>query len=711
VTAALSTPDVKLDGFIRPTSLRLVGRMDNSSRPLGKMANYLRRHGFTGTIQVADDRVNQELLGRLQVQPVQIDDETPADVAVVAVRAPLVPDIIRRLGRAGHSRAIVLSSGFSEIGSSALERELVDAARSAGIRVLGPNCQGIWNRNAGFAATFSEYLELAEPAISGRVAVVSQSGAVGYCIAGLLDRSGTPAAVVATTGNEADVEWSDMAKLVANEPGVDTVLAYLEQVDSADQLASANEVLRARGVRLAILKGGRTRQGNQAAASHTAAVASDRVQLEHLCYDLGIAFAHDLPDLVASAMATSYAGTTRRVAVISTSGGAGVIAADLFAENGTHLPELGPATRDRLAELLGPYAATRNPVDVTAASAENPSLIPGAWAAIMESGQIDNVVIIVTMVTGARLLATVQLLINEISRRPNAALPVVVLLAPPEVLGEATARLHAAGIPTLQSLTPIVKALAAYRPGDPAVPSSTSSSPPGAVQVSAPPIVDRTVSDMEILSELADRGLPVVARGEFDLDDLEPTMLIAAVPPPYVVKLITADVHKAAAGNVDVGPYSADDVAAAARDLIGSRFAEAVPRVQVQHYTYPALEVFLGVQQDAVFGQTLTLGIGGRLAEPLAAMRHFRLPADMEYLSARLRDSLLGDLLASIQADAPDRVALLALEVAEYFTSRGDLAELDVNPIVVTTKGDLVLIDGAGVRAADHAMIVPRQEG
>lgn len=682
----------RLQPFLRPASIRLVGRLDTEDRPLGKLAVHLRKHGFSGAVEAVGDRVAQALIDGLGIIRVELEQQPPADLVVVAVRAERVPATIAGLGQAGHERAIVISSGFSEIGDGALEDELRVAARDSGVLVLGPNCQGIWNRNAGIAATFSEYLRLADPTVKGRVGVVSQSGAIGYCIAAMLDRSGAPAAVVASSGNEVDVTWTEVVAAVSQEPGVDVVLAYLEQVKAVDDMAWANDVVRANGARLAVLKGGRTRQGNHAAASHTAAVASDGVVLGHVCHDLGIAFARDLPDLVAAGLAPPPSRPSRRLAVVSTSGGAGVIAADLLAERGLQLAVLSPATQRTLAAALGPHAATANPVDVTAASAEDPTLVPGAWAALVDSGDVDETVIVVTMVTGERMSRTADLLVSELARRPGTPAPLVVLLAPPSVRADAMERLGRAGVPMLESLTPVANAVATACPGDP-LPISTGGSrrrPPDSVAV---------VPSAEVLADLSTRGLPVVARVELDLADIEPRVLARAVPPPYVVKLVTADLHKAAAGNVDVGPHDGEHVAAVARNLMADRFGSQLPRVEVQHYSHAALEVFLGLRRDQVLGAVLTLGIGGRLAEPLRAMRHMRLPVDAQAVATRVADSLLGEVLAGLDPAVVVRLSELASEVAQYFMGRDDLAELDVNPVIVGSSGELTLVDAAGVQA------------
>ena len=676
------TESVDLAGFVRPASVRLVGRFDRSDKPLVKVAKYLRRHGFTGPVEVATDRCDARLAAELDVIEVNRDTAPPADLAVVAVRAALVADTIGRLGEAGHRRAVILSSGFGEAGAADLEAEVLLTARRHRMRLLGPNCQGIWSRVDGFAGSFSEYLELASSERDGHVAIVSQSGAVAYSLASLLDRAGNPVAMVVSTGNEADLDWAELAAHAIAHPRIDTVLAYLEQIESITQLRRANDAVRAAGGRLALLKGGRTRVGTRAAAAHTAAIASDGAVLAHVCHDLGIELARDLQELVALA---SLPPAPRRVAVLSTSGGAGVVAADLLGDARVDVPELSAGTRAALRELLGPAAGTGNPVDVTAASATDATLIPGAWEVLADSGEVDVVLLIVTMVTGAVLEDTVTGLAEAMRRRPGAAAPMLVLYAPPALRGNADDLLRDAALGTFDSLTSAVAALATHRPGDP-LPTVEST-------VESRSTARRVVTDSVLLKDFAALGLPVVPRAEVSVAALATEQLGAG---PFVVKLVTDDLHKAAAGNVDIGPILRTDLVEVAARLIGDRFAEQ-PVVQVQQYRHPALEVFVGFHRDRTFGPLATVGLGGRLAEPLKAVRHWTLPVTPDELAGGLEETLLGEVLATLPAGATKRLAELVAALGEYFTDRPALAELDVNPVLFDVGGEPWLIDAAGV--------------
>lgn len=691
----------ELDGFLRPASVSLVGRFDRADGPLPKLARYLRMHGFTGALNVITSRVDPELASKVTARVSAMGAGPAAELAVVAVRAELVVETVVELATCGHRRAVIFSSGFSESGNDALESELLETARKLGIRLVGPNCQGLWNRNEAFAATFSEYMEVAPRGDLGRVAVVSQSGAVAYCLAGMLDQIGLSTGLVATTGNEVDVDWAEFVAVAARQAGIDTVLAYLEEVRSLDQLRRAASAVEAAGARLALLKGGRTALGTQAAASHTAAIASDGLILAHLCSQLGITLATDLNDLVAVAAAPRLPPDShrRRVGIVTTSGGAGVIATDLLSDAGALVPALTERTRDLLSQALPRTAALCNPVDVTATSATDPSLIPAAWAHLVDSGEVDATVIAITMVTGKRLAETIDRLVAEVSRRPEAGKPMVVLLAPPALHGDAAQRLRKASIGTFDSLATVAAALGTPRLGSPMPADPTG---PGSGRANGVPARPGTVvSDVALLADFAELGLPVVARTE-----VEPANVAAArnVLPPYVLKLITDDVHKLAAGNVDIGPVLPDDLESAARNLIGDRF-EQPPRVQVQQYLHGALEVFVGLHRDKTFGPILALGLGGRLAEPLRMVQYWPLPVRSADVRAALAESLLGRLLDGLAPSTPDdpgalgRVVEIIDVVTKYFLSNADLAELDVNPVLFDVAGRPSIVDATGIAA------------
>ncbi|MFF5987088.1 acetate--CoA ligase family protein [Prauserella flavalba] len=689
-----NTSGVDLAGFVRPASVRLVGRFDRGDKPLVKMARYLRQHGFTGPVEVVTDRRDDALAGHLSVIATDLVTSPAAELAVVAVRAPLVAETIDQLGSAGHRRAVILSSGFGESGGADLEAEVLVAARRWGMRVVGPNCQGIWSRVDGFAGSFSDYLEAASSERDGRTAVVSQSGAVAYSLASLLDRTGNPAAMVISTGNEADLDWAELTAHAISHPQVDTVLAYLEQIESIDQLRRANDAVLAAGGRFALLKGGRTQLGTKAAASHTAALASNGAVLEHICRDLGIDLARDLHELVAVA-SLPPAADRRRVAVLSTSGGTGVVAADLLGDERITVPEFSLATRQALDGLLGPTAATANPVDVTAAAATDPGLIPRAWGLLMDSGEVDVVLVIITMVTGAKLEETVTGLTRAMAARPDAAAPMVVLFAPPPLRGTAGELLREAAIVTFDTLASAVSALATPRLGDPRPAAELASS---ATPHEGGPTAE-VLTDVALLADFAALGLPVVPRAEVPAESL-PGPDIG--PGPFVLKLITDDLHKAAAGNIDVGPIVRDDLAAAAGRLIGDRFGDHPPRVQVQRYLHAALEVFVGFHRDRTFGAVATIGLGGRLAEPLKAVRHWTLPIAPDDLARGLRATLLGELLDTLPGDATGELVRVVSALAGYFLDRPGLTELDVNPVLFDVRGEPWLIDAAGLEIASE---------
>lgn len=688
---------------MRPGSVTLVGAFHDAGAPLVKVARYLRRHGYGGRLSVVSRRVDGELAEQLDAHTTAVCD-SPVDLAVVAVRASAVGEVVSQLGRVGCRRSVVLSSGFAETGHAALERGLMDVARPLGMRILGPNCQGLWSRNDGFAATFSEYMEVAQPEAAGTVAVVSQSGALGFCIAGMVDQRGLTTGMVLTTGNEVDIDWAELTAFAVQQPGIDTVLAYLEQIRTVDQLDRAVTASDAMGATLAILKGGRTRLGVMAAASHTAALASNAAILEHVCGDLGIILADDIDGLIASAaLGRRPRGLPARVAVLTTSGGAGVVAADMLSGTDVTLPALSSATVSRLEAMLPPYGKVANPLDLTAATATDTELVAGAWSAVVDGEDVDAVLIIVTMVTGARLERTVDALLTAVAQRPHARRPVVVVMSPPSLRGSVMERLRDGGIASFDSLVPFVSALRGGGAAD-ALRRRASNSRPVANDV-APhrAVATTTVSDVELLASFEELGLPVVSRVELDVAQLSLPGATASVPGPYALKLVTDDIHKVAVGNVDVGPVLPGDVAAAARRLIGQRFRDARPPiVQVQRYVHAAMELFLGVHLDAVFGPVLTLGLGGRQAEALNKVRHWRLPIAPHALRSGLRDTAIGDLLASLGPHAVDGVVEVATVISEWFLTQDDLVELDVNPVLMDVSGCPSIVDAAGIRSPVH---------
>src|SRR5829696_7095330 len=366
-----------LDALFSPRSVAIVGASENIDRISGRLLYYLERHGYANPIYPINPRRN-EVQG-LTCYPSLVDVPDPVDLILVMLTAERCTDVIRQAGQIGARAAVVYGSGFAETGPEGerLQEQLSATAREEGVRVLGPNCQGVINLTEGVAASFTRSLDLM-PLRVGPVAYLGQSGALGGSVLNLAQERGLGFSVWASTGNQADLDVLDLAEVL---------------VDDVDELIDAAFMLSA----------GPVPEG-------------------------------------------------KRVGIVTSSGGAGILAADRCEMSGLEVPELPAETQDRLEPLLPPFGALANPVDVTAQlfsemDSGRPELFREVCLAVGEA--VDILVVTLTMLTGdsARRLAEDLVAVGQALNKP---LLIAWLIG--DELGEpAKAVLAEAGLPVFSS--------------------------------------------------------------------------------------------------------------------------------------------------------------------------------------------------------------------------------------------------------------------
>jgi acyl-CoA synthetase (NDP forming) len=354
---------------------------------------------------------------------------------------------------------VVMSSGFAETGPDGerRQRDLVERARARGVRIVGPNCIGTVGFASGQVTAFSPLFSANDvPMLSGTVGFVSQSGALGYGAVSLALERGLGLGWAVNTGNEADVTAVEVLDALAEDPACTALLAYVESLTDAAALAR----VAARGKPLAVLKGGTSDAGARAAASHTGALAaSDRV-VDAVLRQLHVARAHDVDDLLdlGDAFAQPRRPAGPRVAIVTTSGGSGILAADEVATSGLALATLTAETTQTLTAVVPAFGSTANPVDVTATVMSDPDVFGRCLDAIADDPGVDAVVACFCVLTGSDVDRVVEALARVAGR---SGVPVVVARTGADFLApKAAAALRAVGIPAYPTPARAVRALA-----------------------------------------------------------------------------------------------------------------------------------------------------------------------------------------------------------------------------------------------------------
>lgn len=450
-----------LGAVFRPSSIALVGASETPTKLITyRPIEYLRRFGYAGEIYPVNPKY-ESVQGLPAYASVRHTPQAPAMV-IVALPRQHVLGALEECAAVGTKVAIVYSSGFAEVPDGRdLQQQLTELSRRTGLRVIGPNCQGIANLAEGVFPCFSTAFATDPPA-TGRVAILSQSGAVAAMIYNSWIAVGGGAKYWGSTGNEADVTVAQLALAAVEDPDVDQLLLYLESVRDADVLAALADRAAALDKQVVLYRSTSSELGWAAAGRHTGAGASGVDQLADVVpRGSHLQHACSLDELIALAQmgrcGKPVAGS--RMAVISNSGGLGVMTADAATAAGFLLEDLTASSRDALASLLPGFASVQNPVDVTAQLLNDPGLLASALPVMLSDSGVDALVVALGAVGDGYDVEQIQR--DVLRAHAESSKPVVVVWVGSRI--DVRHKLGAAGVPVYSSVQVAVAALARHR--------------------------------------------------------------------------------------------------------------------------------------------------------------------------------------------------------------------------------------------------------
>ncbi|MEN3353020.1 MAG: hypothetical protein V7640_1178 [Betaproteobacteria bacterium] len=702
-----------LERFFNPRAIAIIGASQDFITISGQPLKHLQSHGYRGKLYPVNPRY-QEVAGIKCYPSLTEVPETP-DLVLILVNASRVVDILRQCGARGVPYVIIFSSGFSEVGGGGvdLQQKLAQIAREHDISVIGPNCQGMINVAdrvyAGFGSVFSSDYE------PGPVSMVSQSGGFGFSVMNLSSKDGGLAfRQMVTTGNEIGVSTLDFIEYFIRDPKTEIIAAYVEGLKDAGRLIDVGEKAMAAGKPILMWKVGNTEQGQRAAASHTANLGGAMALYRAAFRQKGIIQVDDIQDVVdyGRAFLSRRLPRGNRLAIITISGGAGILMTDECVAGGMELAQLAPETLEKLREFIPSFGSLLNPVDVTAAIFNDLTLINRTLQAIIDDPGVDCVAMINASLQGD-LATTIAAEIVAVAKKTDK--PVFLAWSARDVLArDAYALLDEARIPHYKSPVRCGRAMVAvswYSQAKRRNEAQRNEKPliiekPSARQALAGRTAD--IAEHEAKRILAEYGIPVTQ------ESLATTAAKAAtiarrIGYPVAIKVQSPDIpHKTEAKAVKLR-ITDDEALKAAYDevLANARAYKADARIEgvlIQEMVKGGTEAILGVTNDPLFGPAVMFGLGGIFAEVLK---------DVAFRLAPITTSVAREMIAEIKgypvlvgargkpaadvdalADAIVRLSALAIDL------KGHLAELDINPLFVMEKGQ-------GVKAAD-ALIKPK---
>ncbi len=683
-----------LEAVFTPRRIALVGA---SEKP-GTMGELFWRNlaGFPG--EVVPVTLSAPSVGGVKAYPTMASVAGEIDLAVVVVRATAVPEVIRDAAVKGVPTALVISGGFAETGSdgAALQADMMAAARTGGVRIVGPNCFGVQNCDLPLNASMATGL----PPGGGGITLATQSGSYGMAIHTLAVDERSRFAKVYAMGNKADIGDAELLRYLTADPASRTLCFFLESLPDGREFCAAAETARVAGKPVIVARTGRSPAGARAAQSHTAALAGSERIWRAAFEQAGVLIARSGLEMLdaARALDSQPPPAGNRIAIITNSGGTGVELADLLADEGLTVPELSTTLQDELRPLLPPLASPANPVDITPVWRRFAELYPCLVDRLARSGEVDVVVPVLLQraATDQAVAVAVRDAVARL-RDDGVAVPVYVCWVAPRSTRANAELLQEAEVPCFEWPERTARAVGhAVRFARTCHATHDRRSEPFCGAQDAPSRHSEPCGGTRILEPdlgvqmLRGAGIGVVESISCR-DVTEAVNAAECLGYPVVCKVVHPGlVHRSDVGGVRLGLNGPDAVQTAARALFG--LADGA-QVQVQSQL-TGVEIAIGGLRDPQFGPVVMIGLGGILVEVMDDVAFALAPlstGDAQRLIASLRGYAV---LTGARAREPvdlDALAGTVSAVGELLATRPEIVELDLNPLLATPSGAMAV--------------------
>ena len=709
-----------LDALFWPKSIALVGASPDKHGIRGRIVDAVRQHGFDGPIYPVSR--SHRVIDGLETFASPADLPQPVDLAIVTIPAEYVPDALAACGERGVRAAVIISSGFAE------ERGSEGAAREAALRrvverydmaVLGPNGEGFMNSATPLTASFSPTVFDVEGGLTpdgvdaGGIAVVSQSGGIGFSFFNRGRPKELRFSFVVSMGNEAGLESLDVVDYLLEDADTDVVFGFIEGFRTPAKFAAVAARAAAARKPLVLAKVG----GSEAAASHTASLAGSHRAYQAMFRRYGVVFGEDVDSMIDIAAGFSFFRDRlpkgKRVAILTPSGGAGIWLADVCEAHGLEVPVLDDATRADIDRLLPAYGTSRNPVDVTAQV-----IFQLGYAPVLERVAASPNVDAVLVAGSLGLLRYVKPQLEALTRLAKSIDMPVIFCAYTLAHPEAVALLARAGFPCLTSMPNAARALCAmadYRRFLERVERLEDDGEECGEALDVPaPVAARLGTGAGVICEheakalLAELGI-AENRDTLARDADAAVAAAARAGGPVALKVQSPHIsHRHRVGAVALGVEGDAAVRAAHRTVLDNARRHQpdadIHGVLVSPMSPAGVEIIIGINRDPDFGPMIVIGAGGTLVEvlddvivtPAPVGKRQVLDLIDDWKGKRLLDGSGGAPAADVEA-----LAELAVRVSRFAAAADGLESLDLNPVIVHPRG-------RGVSVVD-ALIVTRE--
>jgi len=695
----------RLKAALDPRSIAIIGASENPNKVGGRPVHYLDKFGFKGKIFPINPS-RPEVQGHKCYASLADLPEAP-EMTIVAVAGDNAIGAVEDCAARGVKVAVVMASGFGEVDAvagKAKERHMVEVAHKAGMRIVGPNSQGLANFGTGAIASFSTMFMDMDRA-EGHVAMLSQSGALSTVPVGFLRQKGIGVRHTHATGNDADITVGELAIAVAEDPEVKLLLLYLESIPEKKYLEELAAIALDRDLPIIALKSGRSEAGRQAAQSHTGALANEDRVVDAFFEHHGIWRAPDMRGLVEATelYLKGWKPKGRRLVAISNSGAVCVMTADAATAVGMPMAKLAPETDKKLKGILPSFATTTNPIDLTAALLSNSRLFGDILPVIAQDPAADAFIIGVPVAgPGYDVEAFAR---DAAAFGKQTGKPLVVAATQKSVADQFAAE----GTTVFPTEVEAVSALHQFLAHRELMERTRERR---AARGTAGALMDLSgattmLNEADSLALLAARGINVVPH-RLCRSRAEAVAAFEAIGGPVVVKGCSADIaHKSELGLVKLGVKTreeAGDIYTQMEDIIrkhGSRFDGVIVAAMVGGRR----EIMIGAHRDPVFGPVVAVGDGGKYVEVFRDTALLLPPFTATDVREALNRLRIAPLFAGVRGEPPMDVDALIDSIVRIGDLMRDpeakVMSLDLNPVMLDSAGKgSVVVDAVVFRSA-----------
>jgi acetyl coenzyme A synthetase (ADP forming)-like protein len=702
--------------FFQPRGIAVIGASRDRGSISGELFHNILEAGFQGPVYPVNAKT--DVVQSVAAYRSVLDCPGAVDLAFIVVPAPAVLSVAKECAQKGVSALVVISAGFSEANQAgvSLQQELVKICREAGIRLIGPNCMGIINTDPEISLNgqFSPFTP-----IEGKIGFLSQSGALGIAVIEYATRLGLGMSTFVSVGNKADISGNDLIQYWESDPNTDLILLYLESFGNPRKFSRiARRISRKKPI--IAVKSGRGAAGFRATQSHTGAlVASSDINVDALFRQAGVIRTDVLAEMfdVAAFLTTQPVPKGDRTAIITNAGGAGILAADACEDLGLQVPEFAPETQAELKTFLSPAAGTKNPVDMVASAQA-----------------VDYAGVIKTIAKDPNVDALIVIFIPPMAVKPE------------EVAGEIlnTAKMLEKQIPILSTFMASHGTQEILSDGEisiPAYPFPEAAARALASAVQYGQWLRREEGHLPRFPDVRhEDAMAIVAQalqdGERWLSQKETEQLLGCYDIPLVETLYASNpqeagqaaqelggaialkatapglVHKTEAGAVRLSVVGQEETEKAAKEMLAQIEDMGIQRAQfiLQPMVPAGVEMIVGVTHDPVFGPIIVCGAGGTFVELLKDVAVRITPLTDQDAKEMIRSLKTFPLLTGFRGRPHYDVGALEkliLKLSALVEDVHEIAELDLNPVIVLPEGEGVSLVDARIRVAEALPPLP----